>query len=240
VAGPRTRTIDGQKFLSRAGLAERLGVSKRTVQRMELDGRLRRPKLMTEKTGTIRSGQEAWYSPSEVQEALAVLAQVKEEQKEAAEAAQEQARHRAPQRGPWQPTGERSPAPKRWQKLQDANAEEADETPLLKPEQCPHCGGRDTIVHVLEPIPGARTAFGEVVFCEKCNQEIVPEVEAEIEQDRWGSWGQAPNYPASAFFPATSTTSPRRRPEPLTSVRGAVREQPRPKPRIEIPLPPLS
>jgi transcriptional regulator with XRE-family HTH domain len=228
------KTISGKKFISMAALADRLGVSKRTLQRWEKDGRLSRPEFQERVEGKLGGGNDRWYSPAEVQAAIALLSRQKEQQQEAKEKAQ----LRTPLQQPWLTREDRTvQPPRRWGRIQGGEQQEP-EPEVLQVEVCPHCGGRDTIVHTLEAIQGAHPVFGEVVRCEKCGTEVGDEQELPAEPERWGTAGDG-GYTA-AFFPATSTASTRRRPEPLTHVAGAVRPSgPVKQPRFERPLDPL-
>jgi hypothetical protein len=245
VAGARTKTIDGVKHLSLQGVTDQAGVSKRTGQRAQAKGRLPRAKLVISKPGAIKAGQEQWFTPEEVAQAVQILSKEKERQQQA----REQAQDKAPPRRPWMGETKNAQPPKRWGQVQGLEPEET-EPELPAPETCPHCHAKGSIVTWINPIPGARTEFGEQVICEQCGKRVEVEPEPPAQSEKWGTWGswgargsgegQHTGFPAT-MFPPSSTSSARRRPAPLMpwDVQ-AVRRAPKPAhPVFERPLDPL-
>jgi hypothetical protein len=231
MAGPRTKTVDGVKLVSMAALAELVGKSKRTIQRAEADGKLPRPEHTISKPGLLGHGSERFYSPSEVAAAVALFA--KEDQ-----LAQEESGTRlfGPQPStarPWQSDRHAGSQPRRWSRIDSREQEEAvAEVEKMGEERCPSCKRTGTIVW--QPRQTGIT-LKETAFCTHCDQAVVPiaEFSPPAQPNTWGSGG----FPVP--LSATPPTPRRQRPEPLT-VRGAVRAPKPARPRIDIPLPPLS
>jgi hypothetical protein len=232
MAGPRQKTVDGQKLLSMAGLAEKLGKSKRTVQRAEADGKLPKPAHTTSKEGLLGHGAERWYAPDEVQAAIALFAREEQQQQEAT-----RTRLVPSPRRPWNTTDSKRTEIKRWQHLQDPTRQDTPEVEAaaMGEERCPHCGAKDTLVW--QP-RWSEVALKEEPFCDNCGCAVVLEEDNPPEPEAWGSSG-AGGYPVSVFSSALASSTARRRPQPLTTVRGAVRTQRPSRPKVNIPLPPL-
>jgi hypothetical protein len=226
----RTITVDGTEFISMAALAARVGKSKRTLQRMEREGRLAKPEHLIRKPGLLGGGSERFYTPKEVEHVVTVLAA--EQQRN--EVATTRLVERRPTR-PWlseRHTETDANRVRQWSGIEDPASESTPEPEPLTSEPCPHCGGKD-IVWSHSGIRGAHPSLNQYAFCEGCQRQVVPEATFDPPAQR-GFWGDS--YSIAAAIPVCGI---RRRPRPLTSVQAAVRApKPAPTRRLNI-LPPL-
>jgi hypothetical protein len=131
MAGSREKTVSGLKYRSMRGLADEarargVPVSKRKLQRWELDGRIPKPELLITKSGGF-GGAERWYNPSEVEAVIATVAGQRQQDA-------------TPTLRSWGEVEKRPPVTvERWENLQGGRSDTyADYSGL--PDHCKTCG----------------------------------------------------------------------------------------------------
>jgi hypothetical protein len=197
-------------------LAARVAKSKRTLQRMERQGRLAKPEHLIRKPGLLGGGSERFYSPEEVERVVTALAA---EYQRSEVPTTRLVEHR-PVR-PWLSYGHAETEPKqarRWSRIEDPTKERAPDPEPLTSEQCPHCGGKDTILWSHSGIRGGHPSLNQFAVCEKCNEVVHPVVEFAPRPQRV----MAPDHSFTSVELGLSTRRSRRRGLMLGDVQGAV------------------